>query len=250
MKTIALRVFVPIVALLVVQASFAQTLKVTQFAGSTTQGGVNIQAQYDQGATPWCPDANVRWIQRIKLTKGDHTTQKDDVPGYPSGDFIDPQPTQPGGPWDNDPWYDVTYNSAADRTADTNRQGGKGKFFNDSPGGWGPFGPMYFDAWTAVVCIDTTTKKAAFMGGFTWGFCVSATGGITAIAPAALGNNAATAGIFNGALGSGPAGFKAWSVTTGDPQCQLTFSTVPEPSSFLVLAGAGLVLVSRRRRAA
>lgn len=236
--------------LFLLQSSFAQTLKVTQFAGSTTQGGVNIKAEYDQGASPWCPDANVRWLQRIKLTKGDHTTQKDDVPGYPKGDFIDPQPTQAGGPWDNDPWYDVTYNSAADRNTDTNRQNGKGKFFNDSPGGWGPFGPMYFDAWTAVVCIDSTTKKATFMGGFTWGFCVSATGAITSIAPAALGNTDATAGIFNGSLGLGPDSFKAWSVGKGDAQCQLTFSSVPEPSSFVALASAGLVLVLRRRRAA
>ncbi len=233
--------------IVLLQVSSAQTLNVTQFTPSTAQGGVNIQATYDQGPSPWCPDANVRWLQRILLKKGDGTTRKDDVPGYPVGDFIDPQPTQPGGPWDNNPWYDVTYNSAADRASDTNRQGGKGKFFNDSPTGWGPFGPMYFCAWTAVVCIDTATKKASYMGGFTWGFCVSATGGVTGIAPAALSNTAATAGIFNGALGMGPASFKEWSVIPGDQNCQLTFSSVPEPASLITVAVAMGALVLRRR---
>lgn len=227
----------------------AQTLKVTQWAPSTAQGGTNIQAEYDLGPSPWCPPEKVRWLQRILLKEGDGTTQKNNVPGYPSGNFIDPQPTQPGGPWDNNPWYDVTYNSAANRATDTNRQNGAGRFFNDSPGGWGPFGPMYFCAQTAIVCIDETTKVATYMGGFTWGFCVSATGAITGIAPAAMPNNAATVADFNGALAAGPASFRAWTVAVGDPQCQLTFSSVPEPSAMAGL-GIGIAALALRRRRA
>lgn len=247
MNRFALRTCVVVALGVVALSAMAQTIKITKFTPGTPAGGLSIQAQYDQGATPWCPDANVRWLQRILLKNADGTP-KTNVPGYPKADFIDPQPTQPGGPWDNDPWYDVTYNSAADRNTDTNRQNGKGKFFNDSPGGWGPFGPMYFCAWTALVCIDDTTKKAKYMGGFTWGFCVSATGGITQITYASLGNTDGTMGIFNTALGSGPAGFKAWTIEKGDPQCQMT--VVPEPSSFVALGAAALGLVVRRRRKA
>ena len=230
--------------------AFSQTISVTKYGGSNAQGGISIQAEYDQGPNPWCLPENVRWLQRILLKKGDGVTQKDDVPGYPSGDFIDPQPGQPGGPWDNSPWYDVTYNSAADRNSSMNQQGGKGRFMNDSPSGWGPFGPMYFCAWTAVVCIDTTTKKASYMGGFTWGFCVTATGGIVGNTVQPLLNDAATAGIFNGALGKGPAGFKEWSVMPGDPQCQLRLNAVPEPSAMLMLGGLAAGVMRRRKRAA
>lgn len=233
-------------AVFALQGAFAQTLKVTKWTSTQTGGGVDIQAEWDQGANPWCPDANVRWLQHVLLKNEDGTT-KNNVPGYPNGSFIDPQPTQPGGPWDNQPWYDVTYNSAANRATDTNRQNGAGKFMNDSPRGWGPFGPMYFCASTAVVCIDTTTKKATFMGGFTWGFCVSATGAIAPINPMAMANNDATMAIFNGGLQSGPASFKEWKLEKGDPQCQLTFSTVPEPGSFAAMGLAIGALALRRR---
>lgn len=224
-------------------SAWAQTLNVTQFNAPAGQGGVNIQADYDLGANPWCLPTDVRWLQRILLKNPDGTTNNG-VPGYPSGDFIDPQPTQPGGPWDNNPWYDVTYNSAADRASNTNRQNGAGRFFNDSPGGWGPFGPMQFCAWTAVVCINTENNIATYMGGFTWSFSVGATGAITATAPAALGNTEATTGLFNNALQNGPAGFRAWTLNTGQADCQLTF--VPEPATMVAL-GLGVAALLRRR---
>jgi hypothetical protein len=227
--------------------AIAQTLTVTRFDVQQTRGGLTIQAEYDLGPNPCCPPERVRWLQRILLTDA-AGNRKDNVPGYPIGDFIDPQPTQPGGPWDNLPWYDVTYNTAADRNTDTNRQGGRGRFFNDSPGGWGPFGPMCFSAWTAIVCIDETTKTAEYMGGFTWGFCVAANGTISGVAPAALANNAATAAIFNGSLALGPASFREWSVRPGDPNCQLTFSAVPEPATMTAMGMAFAAMVLRRRR--
>lgn len=219
----------------------AQTLHVTKFNWSNAQGGVNIQAEFDQGPNPWCPAADVRWLQNVKI-KDAAGNIRNNVPGYPNGDFTDPLPNGPGGPWDNDPWYDVTYNSAADRNTDTNRQGGKGRFFNDSPGGWGPFGPLYFCATTAIVCIDRNNFKANMMGVFSWGFCVSATGGITPIQPMALGNTAATSGLFNSGAGLAP-----WTVQPGDNDCQLTVTTVPEPASFAAFA-VGVLLLRRKSR--
>lgn len=224
--------------------AWAQTLNVTLFNAPAGQGGVNIQADWDLGSNPWCNATDVRWLQRVQLKNPDGTTNNG-VPGYPSGEFIDPLPTQPGGPWDNNPWYDVTYNTAANRASDTNRQGGAGRFYNDSPAGWGPFGPLTFCAWTAVVCINTENSIATYIGGFTWSFTVGATGGITSTAPAALSNTAATTGLFNGSLQNGPASFRSWTLNTGDPNCQLTF--VPEPASMIAL-GLGVAAMLRRRR--
>ncbi len=240
------RTLITALCIVTVSSSWAQTLKVTRFVDNG-RGGVEIQAEYDQGKDPWCKDENVRWIQRLLLKQGDGKTEKTDVPGYPKASFIDPQPTQGGSTFDNLPWYDFTYGSAADRAANQNKLNGGGKFFNDTPAGWGPFGPMYFCAWTAVVCTDTATKKASFMGGFTWGFCVSATGAISLISTTTLGNNDDTVGIFNTALGSGPDSFKDWSLTKGDDKCQLTVTSVPEPTSLVALACAGLLVLRRRR---
>lgn len=240
-------VVVACVCLGTIGSVFAQTLRVTTYGVVQNPAGANIQAEYTQGDPPWCPPERVRWLQRVHITNPDGTT-KNNVPGYPNGDFIDPQPTQPGGPWDNQPWYDVTYNSAADRNTDTNRQNGAGRFMNDSPRGWfGTWGPLCFTACTAVVCIDPATNTASFMGGFSWGFCVDGAGVVSQIAPSALANNAATMAKFNGALGTGPATFRAWTLAAGDPNCQLTFSAVPEPGTMAVL-GLALLGFARRRR--
>ncbi len=116
--------------------AMAGAISVTQYEADQAQGGVDIQAEYDPADfEDVCPPENIRWLQRI-LLKDDMGNQKNDVPGYPSGNFIDPQPNQPGGPFDNDPWYDFTYNTAADRNNNVNRQNGAGPFFIDTPGGW------------------------------------------------------------------------------------------------------------------
>lgn len=252
--------------ILALQTVGAQTLTVTQWNTSTAQGGANIQAEYAGIPPTWCPSANVRWLQRILLKEGDGTTQKNDVPGYPSGNFIDPQPNQPGAPlWDQLPWYDVTYNTAAQRAANGPIQHGSGAFMNDSPSGWGPFGPMYFCATTAVVCIDTDMKMATLLGGFEWGFCVAANGAITptpatptGIAAATLRNAGAggTAAMFNtalaaGAFGAGTGAGQGWSIKPSVENCELTFryAPVPEPAT-MALCGAALVAAARRRRKA
>ncbi|MCB8931928.1 MAG: PEP-CTERM sorting domain-containing protein [Fimbriimonadaceae bacterium] len=236
-------------------AGFAQSLNVTQYA-THGNGGVNIQADWDLGSSTWCDPANVRWIQNIKLKNLDGT-DKNNVPGYINRpNFIDPLPDQPGGPWDTLPWYDVTYGSAADRNTNTNRiANGSGRFFNDSPAGWGPFGPMMFCAFTAVVCIDNTAKTASYMGGFSWGFTVAANGTVTAKPLLQMANNQATVDMFNTALhinttdaNYNPATFREWSMTLGDANCQLTYNPVPEPGTMALCAAAIGVAAKRRRR--
>ncbi len=230
-----------------VAQAYSQVLRITQFDVSNAQGGLNIQADYS-GIDPQCCDpANVRWLQRILLLDG-NGNRLDTVNGYPIGDFIDPQPTQPPGGWDGDPWYDVTYNSAADRATDTNRQNGAGAFFNDSPGGWRPFGPVSFLAFTAVVCINSTTKEAAFLGGFTWGFNIPAqNGNVSGILPGILGNTQATATMFNDSIALGAFANSGWRVVVGDPNCQLTVQSVPEPMTMALSLAAGGLAVRRLR---
>ena len=241
-----------LLAAFVASSASAQVITVTQF--DATAGGVNIQAQWNLGPDPCCPPANVRWIQNIKLKNLDGTP-KNDVTGYINRpNFIDPLPDQPPGGWDALPWYDVTYNTAADRTTNTNRQNGAGAFFNDSPNGWGPFGPMDFCAFTAVVCITPSTTGAGgtakYLGGFSWGFRVAANGTVTKLALAGMPNNAATIGMFNTALQEtySPQSFKDWSMVLGDANCQLTFQPVPEPGTMALCAAAIGIAVKRRRR--
>lgn len=235
-------VAIPLLGALAILATMAEParadlINITQYDVNQAGGGLNIQANYDlTGSGITCDPANIRWIQRILLKDG-NGNQKDNVPGYPSGNFIDPQPGQPGGPWDTLPWYDVTYNTADDRDNDVNRQNGAGAYFNDSPNGWGPFGPMSFNATTAIVCINSANCTFQILGGFTWGFSVAADQTITAI-PTVIGlmNDAATRKLFNDALDLGPASFSKW-------------QAVPEPSSVLLISVglAGMRLVRRRR---
>lgn len=220
----------------------AQSLTVSKFNWSTAQGGVNIQAEYDQGPNPCCPPENVRWIQNVKIRDAAGNI-RNDIPGYPNGDFTDPQENGPGGPWDSDPWYDVTYNSAADRSSNTNRQGGRGRYYNDSPQGWGPFGFLSFNATTALVCIDTNNFKADIMAVFSWGFTISPTGTTSPIQPSPLGNTSATSGLFNSGAGLAP-----WTVQPGDDDCQLPITAVPEPSAFAALSLGALMLLRRKAR--
>lgn len=244
-----------VVVLAAIQTGLAQTLNVTQYA-THGNAGVNIQAHWDVPSSWSCCDpANMRWLQNIKLKNLDGTP-KNNVQGYLNRpDFIDPLPDQPPGGWDTLPWYDVTYGSAADRTANTNRiANGSGRFFNDSPGGWaGAWGALDFCGFTAVVCINDATKTAEYLGGFSWGFRVAANGTVTKFALAAMANNAATVGMFNTALQKSysPATFSEWTVNVGDPNCQLTFNPVPEPGTIALCAAAvGLAAKRRRRRAA
>lgn len=238
-----MRIFAVMVAFVFASAEArADLITISQYDVNQAGGGVNIQANYDlTGTGITCDPANVRWLQRILLTDGTGA-QKNDVPGYPSGNFIDPQPMQGGGTFDNNPWYDFTYNTAADRTAGTNQQNGAGAFYTDSPSGWGPFKPITFSATLELVCINSADCTGVLLGGFTWGFSINMAGTVTKIPIGNAPPNDATATVFNDALQLGPKSFSKWRVRS-----------VPEPSSValmgLGLAGAGMA-AARRRRAA
>lgn len=222
-------------------------IAITQFQANQAGGGMNIQAHYVVPPSFCCPPERLRWFQIIQLKDG-NGNPKTIPPWYPNATFVDPQPAQPGGPWDNDPWYDVTYNSAADRTTDTNRQNGKGRFMNDSPAGWTPYGPMSFNATTLVVCIDEAAKTFRYVGGFTWGFNVAAppaNPAISLINWAPIGDSAALRNFANGALANGGGNMPQWSMVE-NTAC--TLNTIPEPASMAALAmGLGVVLKRRRK---
>ena len=239
------------------QAVNAQTLTVTQWnthngvpGPPITGGGANIQAEYAGIPVACCPPENVRWLQRIVLRDGTGAIMKDGSI-YPKRDFIDPQPTQPPGGWDALPWYDVTYDLKTDRSADTNRRNGAGPFMNDSPNGWGPFGPMSFNATTAVVCVSG--KNATLLGAFQWGFSVAANGTVTGspATPTGVTADQALADMFNTSLANGAfhSATDPWVVKKSTDDCRLTFSyaPVPEPAT-MMLCAAGLAAAARRRR--
>lgn len=223
---------------------------VTQYAKNEAGGGANIQANWVRPATFCCAESDMRWFQVIELRDGAGAL-KNNVPGYPNGRFVDPQPNQPPGGWDNLPWYDVTYGSAADRTANTNMiSNGSGRFMNDSPQGWKPFGPMSFNATTLVVCIDQQNKKFRYIGGFTWGFTVAAPPANPAISLHALtqvNDSAALRNLCNSALGSADPNseMRQWSMIE-NTAC--TLGVVPEPASLAALGLGSAAFIRRRRR--
>ncbi|MFO0841979.1 MAG: hypothetical protein U0797_06200 [Gemmataceae bacterium] len=232
-------------------------LMVTQYQVNQGGGGLNIQAQYGAGdIDPDCCDpANVRWLQRVLLTDA-MGNQRNNVPGYPSGNFIDPQPNQPGGPFDNLPWYDITYNTAADRAVDANRQNGAGRFFNDSPQGWLPFGAISFSALTMLVCVDPQTMMFEFLGGFSWGFSVNAAQNtVTAQELMPLADTNGLRDIINNSLAAGAFANQGWMmVANPNPDCFVGVQFLPEPGTlslgFIGLASLGIICVRRRRLAA
>jgi hypothetical protein len=228
--------------LCIAQGQLLAGIVVTRCEVNQAGTGVNVQAEYTLDPGIDCPPENLRWIQRI-LLKDPMGNTINTIPGYPNGDFIDPQPNQPPGGWDTEPWYDVTFNSAADRAANTNRQNGAGRFFNDSPNGWGPFGPMSFCATTAIVCINMANCTAVLLGAFTWGFSVAADGTITKMAAMAMTDPATVVTELNGALRNGPDTFSKWTIQQNPSGQYLGFRMIPEPST-LVLALIGVVGVS------
>ena len=235
--------FVLATLVLLSTSGFAQKLKVTK--ADVFEGGMHTEAEYDLGTSPWCDAKNVRWLQNVQLCDKDGKI-RNDVPGFPSGDFIDPQP---GGTFDNEPWYDFTYNSDADRQVPKDHQGGKGPYFRDIPKGWAPFGEITFKAKLIVVCIDETKNEFQYMGGFGWGFKVAADKKTTT--KNGLANCPDSAELrksFNDALGRSPASFKKWKMVESDPRCRLQL-VVPEPTTMIALA-AGVASLVRRRKAA
>lgn len=234
------------------------SLNVTRYDVNQAAGGLTIHAQYDPAdIDPECCDPmNVRWIQRVLLTDG-MGAQLNTVPGYPSGDFIDPQQVQGPG-FDNLPWYDATYNTAADRNANMNRQFGAGPFYLDTPGGWLPFGPLTFSASTLLVCVDPVAKSFEFLAGFSWGFSINAAMNmVTALPLMELADTAGLRMTINNSLGLGQFAGQGWMmVQNSDEDCYLDVNFVPEPGTIsLVMIGVVAIGLSqarhlRRRQAA
>ncbi len=249
MKRFRLAFAVCIAGVCVAASSARADLAVTMYAANQAGGGLDIQAQYDAAdIDPDCCDLdNVRWIQRVLLTD-DMGNRVDTVPGFPNGDFIDPQT---GGTFDNDPWYDFTYNTAADRATPANEQLGAGRFYNDSPSGWLPFGEINFEAMTLIVCVDFQNMTFEFLGGFSWGFNINADQDLVTTMPLGiLADTAALRGIFNDALDDGDFASDGWEMVEGDVDCYVDVRVVPEPGTFALL-GIGITTLgvpSLRRR--
>lgn len=227
-------------------ASWAQSFNVTKYFTRNPQGGVGIEAEYDLGPD-WdcCPPEDIRWMQRIVLRDANGDV-KNNVPGYPNGDFIDPIPDQAGGPWDTLPWYDVTYTDAAHTSG---LQRGKGKYMEDYPSGWGPFGPMSFNAQTFLVCVDEDLEAFCFIAGFTWGFSVAADGTITRHGAALFGDSPEFGAGVNAGLDRIP-DFEPWDYWGECADCpEFTLTVVPEPTTMTAMVLGVLALARRRKRA-
>ncbi len=219
----------------------ADVINITEYAANQADGGLNIKADYDVDAIKGtCPPENLRYLQRVLLTD-DMGKPKPLLPEFPNANFIDPQPDQGGpGSFDTDPWYDATYDTAADRDANDDRKFGAGRFYRDDPSGFKNDGPLIFSAITVIVCIDATTCRFEILGGFTWGFSVAADKTITALkADTGVSNDEATRKIFNDALALGPKSFSKWSAV----------ASIPEPSSLALFGlGAAGMRIARSRR--
>ncbi|HWB53539.1 MAG TPA: hypothetical protein VG722_05075 [Tepidisphaeraceae bacterium] len=215
-------------------------IDITRYVPS--DGGMEFKAEYtiDPDTLCPCPPENIRWLQLVQLT--DSLTGKPKLVGeFPYTTFIDPQMNQPGGPFDEEPWYDYTYNSDADRTDKKNQQNGAGAFFVDYPTLNDSDAPIQFKAYTILVCIGEN-QTATFLGGFTWGFTFSRDMVTRSLDVMPLSDSQNLRNMFN----NGPGGLEAsydWTLAAdADPDdCPVTVSefgkaVVPAPESFL--AGA------------
>jgi len=220
-------------------------------------GGVHIQLHF-------APNANfanqthvtdVRWLQRVDSSKATGFTPN------PNRPFIDPRAGQiPEA--DNLPFYEFTYNNAADRASGANRvANGSGRFYTDSPRVLLNRSPYTFSGETLLVGIegDIANKKLAILGGVAWSFTFAgAVPGVTVTASnvTALADNNALRGNFNTALGLDFPGWTLIPPAQWDDQVTITGGTttgssIPEPSAMILSlsAIAGVLVLGRRRLA-
>jgi len=221
------------------------------------QSGVTITAHYSVsdavGLMNCCSTSNLRWLQ---LVTSSTTTGFTPTPNRP---FIDPRSGQSIGAGTGDalPWYDPTY---PDATL-TGLNNGAGPWIYDQPrvnnNRATPGVDYTFVAQSLLVCLyddASNPKKITILGGFQWGFSITDQGGVptysTAAMPVtALSDGAGIRTALNTALGLDFPGYNV--VSCVGTTCQdVTFSLViPEPSSWVLMAGGILALgLSRIRR--
>ncbi|MGE3818397.1 MAG: hypothetical protein AB7I30_03105 [Isosphaeraceae bacterium] len=219
-------------------------------AKTATQGGINLIAHYTLNAafgqfSDCFTAADVRWLQRVTSSAPTGFTPD------PNRPFIDPRVGQAGGPFDNLPWYDFTYNTLANLNTDTNRQNGAGPWYTDNPRVNLNRGPYTFFAETLVVVQKN--QMISILGGFSWGFSIGADQmTVTSLPITPLQDNAGLRASFNAALGVDYPGYTIkdfgdiWPNLPGTP----TINTIPEPHVLQLAAlGGGLLLLTRLRRA-
>jgi hypothetical protein len=155
------------------------------------------------------------------------------------------------GVGDGLPFYDITYNSVADRNTPANEvHNGSGPLYNDSPRVLLTRGPYSFMAETLLVCIEPD-MMLGILGGVKWGFDIAAD--MTTVTPhamMALGDTMAIRDAFNTALALD---FPGWTIKPSttlwpDEQPQVGL-TVPETrSASLLLMAMTIYCVHPTRR--
>lgn len=228
--------------------------EITLFRHQTQTNGMEITARFDPNGSfaeqDCCNAADLRWIQVVSTTAR---------AGFsPPGDlrpFIDPRNGQNiGDPLTGDalPFYDVTYTGDPAANPSLGIQRGTGSHIYDAPALNNPASrPNTFCADTLLVCLKPGTMMMAILGGFTWGFDITAGGAVTLKNPSQLGDSADLRAKFNTALGLD---FPGWSLISAgeawpDAGPLIVTTTVPSPAGITVLAMAGIA-ATRRRRAA
>jgi hypothetical protein len=223
---------------------------------SAGQSGATITAHYNisnnAALTACCDPANLRWLQLVTSSTATGFTPT------PNRPFIDPRTGQNigSGVGDGLPWYDVTY---PDNTL-TTINNGLGPYIYDQPrvnNTRAVVGTDYsFLAQTLLVCLydnASDPKKLTILGGFQWGFTITNNGGAPAtyttsiMAARALADAAAIRTAFNTALTADFPGYQV--VTCTGTNCEnVTFTFVPEPSTWLLLCSGIVFLIVRSTR--
>jgi len=203
---------------------------------------------------------SLRWIQLLRLNKtvmfGDTSTPD------PNRPFIDPRkdqfvPGAPGDKGDDQPFYDLTYPTAADvGKNDKVIVNGSGAYLLDQPRIGLGARPFSFTAVTLLVSIHPD-QQLYVLGGVRWGFGVAddVLGSVTLRGPEYVAGNSALITPFNRALAQD---FPGWVIKLPkdlcpDEQPAVSLRTTPVPAlpaGVLAVIGGVILLVRREKTAA
>jgi hypothetical protein len=191
----------------------------------------------------------LRWLQLVTSSTATGFTPT------PNRPFIDPRIGQVAGT-DNLPFYDFTYPTSAL----VGQNSGVGPYIFDMPAVLNSRAvvgtPYSFLADTLLVCLyddNSNPKQLIVLGGFEWGFTITATNPGPTYTSSTIGINglpdtAQLRAKFNTALGLDYPGYQLVD-PTGTPCENCTFQVIPEPSPlYLFSGGLFLVIAFRRRR--